>query len=107
LNNIRLGNLNATDEEVAWAAKQVKLYDYIQSLPQGFDTQLHESGMRFSGGERQRIALARILLQNNPIVILDEPTIGLDPRTERDLLENMFHVLSGKIILFITHHLAG
>jgi ATP-binding cassette, subfamily C, bacterial CydC len=107
LNNIRLGNLNATDEEVYWAAKQVKLYDYIQSLPQGFDTELHESGMRFSGGERQRIALARILLQNNPIVILDEPTIGLDPRTERDLLENMFHVLSGKSILFITHHLAG
>jgi len=107
LNNIRLGNLNATDEEVYWAAKQVKLYDYIQSLPQGFNTQLHESGMRFSGGERQRIALARILLQNNPIVILDEATIGLDPRTERDLLENMFHVLRGKSILFITHHLAG
>ncbi|WP_404332578.1 thiol reductant ABC exporter subunit CydC [Mesobacillus maritimus] len=107
LNNIRLGNLNATDEEVYWAAKQVKLYDYIQSLPQGFETQLHESGMRLSGGERQRIALARILLQNNPLVILDEPTIGLDPRTERDLLENMFHVLRGKSILFITHHLAG
>jgi ATP-binding cassette, subfamily C, bacterial CydC len=107
LNNIRLGNMNATDEEVYRAAKQVKLYDYIQSLPQGFETQLHESGMRFSGGERQRIALARILLQNNPIVILDEPTIGLDPRTERDLLDNMFQVLSGKSILFITHHLAG
>lgn len=107
LNNIRLGNLNATDEEVYWAAKQVELYDMIQSLPQGFDTPLHESGIRFSGGERQRIALARILLQDNPIVILDEPTIGLDPRTERDLLENMFHVLSGKSILFITHHLAG
>lgn len=107
LNNIRLGNMNATDEEVYRAAKQVKLYDYIQSLPQGFETQLHESGMRFSGGERQRIALARILLQNNPIVVLDEPTIGLDPRTERDLLDNMFQVLSGKSILFITHHLAG
>ncbi|MBM4762816.1 thiol reductant ABC exporter subunit CydC [Bacillus sp. B15-48] len=107
MNNIRLGKRSATDDEVYWAAKQVELYDYIKSLPEGFQSPLHESGVRFSGGERQRIALARILLQDTPIVILDEPTIGLDPRTERDLLEKMFQVLQGKTILFITHNLAG
>jgi len=106
LNNIRLGNPNATDEEVYWAAKQVKLHDYITSLPNGYDTPMHETGMRFSGGERQRIALARILLQDTAIVILDEPTIGLDPITERALLTTMFEVLRGKSVLWITHHLA-
>lgn len=64
------------------------------------------SSMRFSGGERQRIALARILLQDAAIVILDEPTIGLDPMTERALLTTMFEVLREKSVLWITHHLA-
>ncbi|MCP8971050.1 thiol reductant ABC exporter subunit CydC [Ectobacillus ponti] len=105
LNNIRLGNPAATDEEVQWAAKQVKLHDYISSLPNGYDTPMQETGMRFSGGERQRIALARVLLQEKPIVILDEPTIGLDPLTERELLTTMFDVLRGKTVLWVTHHL--
>jgi ATP-binding cassette subfamily C protein CydC len=105
-NNIRLGKPSATDEEVYWAAKQVKLHDYIESLPDGYDTPMHETGMRFSGGERQRIALARILLQDAPIVILDEPTVGLDPLTEKDLMSTIFETLEEKSILWITHHLA-
>lgn len=84
LNNIRLGNPDASDEDVYWAARQVKLHDYIQSLPDGYHTSVQETGIRFSGGERQRIALARILLQDAPIVVLDEPTVGLDPKTEKE-----------------------
>ncbi|MEH6938126.1 thiol reductant ABC exporter subunit CydC [Bacillus sp. JJ664] len=107
LNNIRLGNPKASNEEVKRVAKMVELHDYIESLPHGYDTPMHETGMRFSGGERQRIALARILLQNTPVVILDEPTVGLDSITERKLLNTIFHVLEGKTVLWITHHLIG
>ncbi|MGM9925745.1 MAG: thiol reductant ABC exporter subunit CydC [Bacillus sp. (in: firmicutes)] len=107
MNNIRLGNPKATDEEVMEAARQVKMHDSITSLPSGYHTRMHELGGRFSGGERQRIALARILLQQTPIVILDEPTIGLDAVTERDLLHTIFTNLQGKTVIWITHHLVG
>lgn len=107
LNNIRLGNINATDEEVKEVAKQVQLHDYIESLPEGYNTKIQELGERFSGGERQRIALARILLQKTPIVLLDEPTVGLDSITERKLLDTIFKSLEGKTIIWITHHLIG
>ena len=107
MNNIRLGNPNASDEEVFEAAKLVKMHDYIDSLPNGYQTRMHELGGRFSGGERQRIALARILLQKTPIVILDEPTVGLDSQTERRLIETIFETLDGKTIIWITHHLMG
>ncbi|WP_050180345.1 thiol reductant ABC exporter subunit CydC [Domibacillus robiginosus] len=107
MNNIRLGSPQATDEEVIEAAKRVHMHEYIESLPNGYGTVMQETGARFSGGERQRIALARILLQQTPIVILDEPTIGLDPITERQLIDTVFEVLDGKTIIWITHHLAG
>ncbi|MFB7139359.1 thiol reductant ABC exporter subunit CydC [Gottfriedia sp. NPDC056225] len=107
LNNIRLGNPVASDEEVIRVTKMVELHEYIASLPEGYHTSMQETGVRFSGGERQRIALARILLQNTPIVILDEPTVGLDSITERKLLQTIFKVLEGKTVLWITHHLIG
>lgn len=107
LNNIRLGNLDASDEEVHEAAKMVQLDEMIKELPQGYDTNMQETGQRFSGGERQRIALARILLQKAPVVILDEPTVGLDPITEIKLLRTMFDTLKGKTIIWVTHHLVG
>ena len=107
MNNIRLGNPSASDEEVIEAAKQVKMHDTISSLPDGYHTRMRELGGRFSGGERQRIALARILLQQSPIVILDEPTVGLDAVTERDLLNTIFASLQGKTLIWITHHLVG
>lgn len=87
--------------------KQVRLASYINSLPEGLKTQTEESGQRFSGGERQRIALARILLKDTPIVILDEPTVGLDPETEYELIETIFDNLQEKTVIWITHHLAG
>ncbi|WP_042347737.1 thiol reductant ABC exporter subunit CydC [Bacillus massiliigorillae] len=107
MNNIRLGNPKASDEDVIEAAKQVQMHDYISSLPEGYHTRMRELGGRFSGGERQRIALARILLQQTPIVILDEPTVGLDAVTERELIETIFRNLQGKTLIWITHHLAG
>ena len=106
-NNLRLGNPTASDEAIYEVAKQVQLDELIRSLPLGYQTPMFEMGSRFSGGERQRIALARVLLQNAPIVILDEPTVGLDPKTERDLLQTIFRVLEGKTIIWITHHLMG
>jgi ATP-binding cassette, subfamily C, bacterial CydC len=107
MNNIRLGNPEATDEEVYEAAKMVRLHEMIMQLPQGYETNMHETGQRFSGGERQRIALARILLQKTPIVIMDEPTVGLDPITEANLLADIFETLKGKTIIWVTHHLIG
>lgn len=106
-NNIRLGNRDATDEAIRRAAEQVKLDRLIESLPLDYRTPMHETGQRFSGGERQRIALARVLLQNNPVVILDEPTVGLDPRTERDLMATILETMKGKSLIWVTHHLAG
>lgn len=106
-NNIRLGRMDADDAEIERAAQQVQLGSLIESLPAGYDTPMHEAGQRFSGGERQRVALARILLQDTPIVIMDEPTVGLDPVTERELLQTIFRTLEGKTLIWITHHLVG
>lgn len=104
-NNVRLGNLNATDEEVHEAIAQAGLGPVVANLAKGAETLVEEGGRRFSGGEQQRIALARILLQDTPIVVIDEPTIGLDPVTERALLDTVFDVLKDKTIIWITHHL--
>jgi ATP-binding cassette subfamily C protein CydC len=106
-NNIRLGRPDAADDEVREAAEMAGLGRLIAALPDGLETGVREAGARFSGGERQRIALARVLLQNRPIVLLDEPTVGLDPVTERDLLDTLFTALRGKTLLWITHHLVG
>lgn len=105
LNNIRLGNETATEEEIKSVIKKVNLTDTIEKLPEGYNTIVEESGYRFSGGEQQRIALARILLQDSPIVILDEPTIGLDPITENELLDTLFETLKDKTVIWVTHHL--
>ncbi|WP_151733377.1 thiol reductant ABC exporter subunit CydC [Paenibacillus tengchongensis] len=106
-NNIRLGDPDAPDDAVKQAAALARLGGLIASLPQGYDTPVREAGQRFSGGERQRIALARILLQNTPVVVLDEPTVGLDPRTERELLSTMFEAMQDKTLIWVTHHLVG
>lgn len=107
MNNVRMGNPDATDAQVKAALKSVELAPLIEGLPEGYDTVVEEGGARFSGGERQRIALARILLQDAPIIILDEPTVSLDPITEAHLLATVFRVLQDKTILWVTHHLAG
>ncbi|MDO7906384.1 thiol reductant ABC exporter subunit CydC [Paenibacillus sp. JX-17] len=106
-NNIRLGRPDATLEDIREAARRARLDALIESLPQGYDTPVQEAGLRFSGGERQRIALARILLQDTPVIILDEPTAGLDPRTERDLLATVLETIGDRTLIWVTHHLAG
>lgn len=106
-NNLLLANENATEEEVKEVVKKVRLENLVSSLQDGYQTSMEETGQRFSGGERQRIALARVLLQKSPIVMLDEPTVGLDPITERALLDTIFETLEGKTLLWVTHHLTG
>ncbi|MDN6626370.1 MAG: thiol reductant ABC exporter subunit CydC [Pisciglobus halotolerans] len=107
LENVRLGNPKASDEAVIETLYQVGLGQMIENLPEGFQTVVEEAGARFSGGERQRIALARILLQDTPIILLDEPTVGLDPITEQRLLDTVFKALENKTVIWITHHLQG
>ena len=107
LNNVRMGNIHASDDAVAEAIKQAGLQPLIDALPEGYHTQMREAGARFSGGEQQRFALARILLQAAPIVVLDEPTVSLDPKTEHDVLTQIFSVLQDRTIIWVTHHLTG
>lgn len=106
-NNLRIGRPHATDEEIRRVAEQVGLSGLIESLPQGYNTPMLETGMRFSGGERQRIALARVLLRETPVVIFDEPTVGLDPVTERALMRTILDSMQGKTMIWVTHHLIG
>lgn len=105
LNNVRLSRPEATAEEVQQAMQAAKLSKLIAALPLGYNTPMQEAGRRFSGGERQRIALARVLLQQTPIVILDEPTVGLDPTTERELLDTILGSLGDKTMIWVTHRL--
>lgn len=107
INNIRIGRESATEAEVWQVIEKVGLLELVKNLPDGLDTLVDEAGLRFSGGERQRFALARILLHEVPIILLDEPTVGLDPITEQSLLNTFFEVLSDKTIIWITHHLQG
>lgn len=107
LENLRLGRPEASEQQVWSVLEKVGLREMVERLPAGLHTMVDEAGMRFSGGERHRIALARVLLQEVPVVILDEPCVGLDPLTERALLETVFATLEGKTVIMITHHLAG
>lgn len=107
LENLRIGNPDATEAEVREALVRVGLGELLERLPQGLNTMVDEAGKRFSGGERHRIALARVLLQGAPIVILDEPFAALDPITERELLDTLLDVFADRTLILITHHLQG
>ena len=107
LANLRVGNPEATEEDAWRVLDQVGLREMVERLPQGLAAMVDEAGKRFSGGERHRIALARVLLQDAPIVILDEPTVGLDPITEHALLDTLFAALEGRTVIMVTHHLQG
>lgn len=107
LDNLRLGNPAATEDDARRALEAVGLSGLLGRLPDGFATMADEAGMRFSGGERHRIALARVLLGEAPVVLLDEPTVSLDPLTEHDLLDTVFDVLADRTVIMVTHHLLG
>ena len=105
--NLLIADPHASDATLLSTLSRVGLDTLLQHLPEGLDTMVDEAGLRFSGGERHRIALARILLQDAPIVILDEPMVGLDPATEHQVLSTLFDVLRDKTLIMVTHHLQG
>jgi ABC-type multidrug transport system fused ATPase/permease subunit len=105
LENIRLAHPTATDAEVQSAATQAGAHGFILALPQGYLTAVGEDGARLSAGECQRIALARVLLKNAPILILDEPTAHLDALTEQSVWENIFAAASDRTVLLLSHRL--
>jgi ATP-binding cassette, subfamily C, bacterial CydCD len=103
--NIRLGKADATHEEVIHAAKAARLHDFIESLPEKYETIVGESGARLSSGQAQRLALARAFLKDAPILILDEPTSALDPETESLLEESTRELMQGRTVITIAHRL--
>ncbi len=106
LENIRLGNPQATDAQVKAAAKAAQCEEFIAKLPLGYDTPAGEAGKRLSGGEKQRIAIARMMLKNAPIIILDEATASIDPENEHLIQQAIDQLTRGKTIITIAHRLA-
>lgn len=104
-NNIAMGRANASKEEVIEAAKKARCYDFIMALPEGFDTVIGEGGTSLSGGEQQRISIARCILKDAPIVILDEATASVDADNESQIQAAISELVKGKTLLVIAHRL--
>ncbi len=105
-NNIRFGNPNASQEEVIAAAKKARCHDFIMSLPEGYQTVIGEGGSTLSGGEKQRVSIARAILKNANIVILDEATASIDPENEHLIQQAISELTIGKTVIVIAHRLA-
>ena len=105
-NNIRFGSPDATDGQIIAAAKAARCHDFIMALPDGYDTVVGEGGSSLSGGEKQRISIARAMLKDAPIVILDEATASIDPENEHLIQEAISELTHGKTIITIAHRLA-
>lgn len=104
-NNIKFGNMNATHEEVVQAAQKAACHDFIMSLPEGYKTVIGEGGASLSGGEKQRISIARAILKDAPIIIFDEATANVDPENEDKLQQAMNSLMKDKTIIMIAHRL--
>ena len=105
--NVRLARAGASDDELTAAAARARLLPWIESLPQGWDTPVGAHGAAMSGGERQRLALARALLADPAVLILDEPTAHLDPEARTALTADLLLLTAGRATLLITHELEG
>ncbi|MGD9917694.1 MAG: ABC transporter ATP-binding protein/permease [Paenirhodobacter sp.] len=104
--NIAYGRPEASEEEIVAAAKAAKIHDFVISLPEGYDTAVGERGLKLSGGEKQRVGIARTLLKNPPILLLDEATSALDTQTERDIQESLDAMGAGRTVITIAHRLS-
>ena len=105
-NNIKFGCPDATHEQVVEAAKKACCHDFIQSLPDGYATMVEENGGNLSGGEKQRISIARAILKDAPIILLDEATSSIDTRTESIVQKGMDNLMKGRTVFVIAHRLS-
>lgn len=106
-NNIKFGKSDATEDEIIEAAKKACCHDFIMALPEGYDTMIGEGGSSLSGGEKQRISIARAILKNAPIILLDEATASIDPENEHLIQQAISELIQGKTIVTIAHRLAS
>ena len=104
--NLRFAKPDATDAELVAAAKVAQIHDHLEALPDGYDTVVGERGYRFSGGEKQRLAIARAVLRNPPILVLDEATSALDTQTEQAVQEAIDAASAGRTTITIAHRLS-
>jgi ATP-binding cassette subfamily B protein len=104
--NIAYGRPDATREEVVEAAKSAHIHEFVMSLPDGYETTVGERGLKLSGGEKQRVAIARTILKNPPILIFDEATSALDSRTEKAIQQELAHISADRTTLIIAHRLS-
>jgi subfamily B ATP-binding cassette protein MsbA len=105
-NNIAYGNPSCTMEEILRAAQAAQADEFIQALPQGYDTMIGEAGVKLSGGQRQRVSIARALLRNAPILVLDEATSSLDSESEREVQKALDTLMKGRTSFVIAHRLS-
>jgi len=103
--NIAYGKPDATPEQIVRAAKQANAHEFIEKMADGYDTIVGERGATLSGGQRQRIAIARAVIRDTPILILDEPTTGLDSTSEQAVLEALDRLMKAKTSIVVGHHL--
>jgi ATP-binding cassette subfamily B protein len=106
LENLRYGRPDASDEDVFRAVEAARCTEFINRLPQGFDTVVGERGMKLSGGQRQRLAIARAFLMDAPIVVLDEATSSLDTESEQSIQEALSRLFKGRTVIAIAHRLS-
>jgi subfamily B ATP-binding cassette protein MsbA len=104
--NIALGKPGASLEEIKAAARNAAAHDFIETMPEGYDTRVGEGGLKLSGGQRQRVAIARAMLRNAPILLLDEATSALDSESERQVQEALSRLMAGRTTIVIAHRLS-